>query len=198
MSKRIIAFDGSPVKGCNTDILTQNILNGAAEMGFSPKHVYLNDLEILPCQSCGDSPGKKLCFFEDELFPCLHKFASCDIAIVSSPVYFDTVTAQTKLFIDRCNCFKPLEGYASGNFHFRRLKLKPRLGIIILTGGEREKFIHALTVIKGFFLWTGVQFFDQIQYAHSDYGTGAVKDNSKILDNAKKLGMNAALAASKK
>jgi multimeric flavodoxin WrbA len=198
MSKKIIAFNGSPVKGGNTDILTQSILKGAGDAGYGIEHVYLNDLEILPCQSCGESPGDKLCFFEDDLFPYLHKFAGCDIAVVSSPVYFDTVSAQTKLFIDRCNCFKPLEGYETGKFQFQKLYLKPHLGIIALVGGEREKFVHALTVIKGFFIWTGVQFFDQILFAHPDYGIGEVWEESDILESARKIGYDAARRASKK
>lgn len=197
-SKKIIAFNGSPVKGGNTDFLTQNILLGAEEAGFRSENVYLNDMEILPCQSCGESPGRELCFFDDDLFPFLHKFAECDLVIVSSPVYFDSVSAQTKLFIDRCNCFKPLEGYRTGNFHFKRLELKPRLGIIVLVGGGREKFTLALTVIKGFFIWTGVTFFDQVIYAHADYGLGAVAEDKQFLEKARQTGFNAARNVGKK
>ena len=197
-SKKIIAFNGSPVKGSNTDIITGAIIRGAEEKGFSSESIYLNDLDILPCQACGESPGHKLCFFEDDLYSCLHIYANSDISIISSPIYFDTVSAQTKLLIDRCNCFKPLEGYESGSYKFTDLKLKPRLGIIVLVGGEREKFQHALTVIKGFFIWTGVEFFDELIYAHADYGRGGVANDNSILQKAYRIGQKAAQAASKK
>lgn len=192
-AKKIIAFNGSPVKESNTDLLTREVLRGAAGAGLDSEHIYLNDLTITPCQSCGESPGENLCLFEDDLFPHLHSFAHSDLVVVSSPVYFDTVSAQTKLFIDRCNCFKPLEGYASGEFKFRPLNHKPRLGIIILVGGEREKFQHALAVIKGFFIWTGVRFYDQILYTHSDYGKGGVKNKPDILRQAHLMGHKAVL-----
>ncbi|MBD3219553.1 MAG: hypothetical protein GF310_14890 [candidate division Zixibacteria bacterium] len=191
-AKKIIAFNGSPVKESNTDLLTQEIIRGAVEHGFEHEHVYLNDLDILPCQACGESPGEKLCFFEDDLFPYLRKFAQCDIAVISSPVYFDTVSAQTKLLIDRCNCFKPLVGYETGNFEFADLDLRPRLGIIVLVGGEREKFEHALTVVKGFFIWCKVKLFDQIIYAHPYYTKGAVRKDSDILRKAFEIGRKAA------
>jgi len=191
-TKKIIAFNGSPLKDSNTDLITSEILKGAADCGFEPEHVYLNDMKILPCQSCGESPGNALCLFEDQLFPFLHSYAGCDITVISSPVYFDTVSAQTKLFIDRCNCFRPLEGYKTGDFEFRKLDLKPRLGIIVLVGGEREKFANALTVIKGFFLWTGVEFFDKLFYAHEDYALGTVRKNSQILGQARQIGQSAA------
>jgi len=194
-TKTILAFNGSPVKESSTDLITREILSGAAEEGFESEHIHLNDLDILPCQSCGESPGGKLCFFEDDLFPHLHKFADCDIAVVSSPVYFDTVSAQTKLMVDRCNCFKPLTGYETGDFRFADLNLKPRLGIIVLVGGEREKFEHALAVVKGFFIWTGVRLFDQIIYAHGEYTKGAVKDNQELLQKAREIGRKAARSA---
>jgi multimeric flavodoxin WrbA len=197
-NKLVMAFNGSPVRGGNIDIITKNILKGAGEAGFSTGHSYLNNMQILPCQSCGESPGRKLCFFEDDLFPFLQKFAECDIAVVSSPVYFDSVSAQTKLFIDRCNCFKPLNGYHTGKFRFRQLKLKPRLGIIVLVGGDREKFIHALTVVKGFFIWTGVTLFDQIIYAHADYEIGGVAGDVEFLEKARQTGFNAARKVGKK
>ena len=194
-NKKILAFNGSPVKESNTDLITREIINGAKQEGFESEHVYLNDLDLLPCQSCGESPGEKLCFFEDDLFPYLHKFAECDIAVVSSPIYFDTVSAQTKLMIDRCNCFKPLIGYETGDFKFADLNLKPRLGIIVLVGGEREKFQHALTVLKGFFIWTGVKLFDEIIYAHGEYTKGAVKDDQELLQKAREIGRQAARSA---
>ena len=150
-NNKIIAFNGSPVKGSNTEILTQKVLDGAIGAGFTGKQIYLNNLQITPCQSCGESPGEDLCLVKDDIFPYLHESAQSDIVVVSSPIYFDTVSAQTKLLIDRSNCFKPLQGYESDDYDFVELNLRPRLGILILVGGEREKFEHALAVIKGFF-----------------------------------------------
>jgi multimeric flavodoxin WrbA len=198
MNKKIIAFNGSPVKDGNTDLITREVLRGAEESGFTSEHVYLNDLTITACQSCGESPGGKLCLFEDDLFPYLHKFASSDIVVVASPIYFDTISAQTKLFIDRCNCFKPLECYESGDYKFTNLELKSRLGIIVLVGGEREKFDHTLPIIRGFFIWTGVILENQILYSHSDFRAGGVKDNQDSLKNAYSIGRQAALKSFKK
>jgi len=152
----------------------------------------LNDLRITPCQSCGKSPGEELCFFRDDLYPFLHAFAQADLVVASSPIYFDTVSAQTKLFIDRCNCFKPLEGYDTGRYEFRQLSLKRRLGLIILVGGERQRFEPALTVIKGFFIWTGVKFAGQLLFQHGEYARGAVAQQPEILLRAFDLGLMAA------
>jgi len=197
-SKKIIAFSGSPIKDGNTDLLTREILRGAEESGFQSEHIHLNDLTITPCQSCGESPGSKLCLVEDDLFPHLHGFANSNIVVISSPIYFDTVSAQTKLFIDRCNCFKPLEGYESGDYKFTKLDLKSKLGIIVLVGGEREKFEHALPIIRGFFIWTGVTLEQQLLYAHSDYRAGGVINQPDVLKNAYSIGRQSALKSLKK
>ncbi|MBD3382136.1 MAG: hypothetical protein GF404_08060 [candidate division Zixibacteria bacterium] len=191
-SRKIIAFNGSPVMKSNTDLITREILAGAEQEGYKSEHVYLNRMAIMPCQSCGESPGEKLCFYQDDLFPFLHTLSQSEIVVVSSPIYFDSISAQTKLFVDRCNCFKPLVGYESGNFRFEPVKHKRKLGVIVLVGGEREKFVHALTVLKGLFIWAGIEFFDQLLYAHSDYGLGAVKDDPETLSKARTLGTSVA------
>jgi multimeric flavodoxin WrbA len=39
-----------------------------------------------------------------------------DVIVLGSPVYFDTVSAQVKLMIDRSNCLMPYVRKADGTF----------------------------------------------------------------------------------
>jgi len=97
----VLVFLGSPRKKGNSEILTQALLEGVRQAGGSPEIIRLCDLKISPCISCGgcDKTGK--CVVEDDMTPLYEKIITIDKIIVSSPIYFYGVTAQTKAFIDR-------------------------------------------------------------------------------------------------
>jgi multimeric flavodoxin WrbA len=97
----ILVFLGSPRKKGNSEILTNALLEGVRQAGGSPEIIRLCDLRISPCISCGgcDKTGK--CVVEDDMIPLYDKIISIDKIIVSSPIFFYGVTAQTKAFIDR-------------------------------------------------------------------------------------------------
>jgi multimeric flavodoxin WrbA len=97
----VLAFLGSPRKKGNSEVLTLALLEGVRQAGGSPEIIRLCDLKISPCISCGgcDKTGK--CVVEDDMIPLYKKIITTDKIIVSSPIFFYGITAQTKAFIDR-------------------------------------------------------------------------------------------------
>ena len=97
----VLVFLGSPRKKGNSEILTLALLEGVRQAGGSPEIIRLSDLKISPCISCGgcDKTGK--CVVEDDMTPLYDKIIAIDKVIVSSPIFFYGVTAQTNAFIDR-------------------------------------------------------------------------------------------------
>ena len=97
----VLVFLGSPRKKGNSEILTQALLEGVRQAKGSPEIIRLCDLKISPCISCGgcDKTGK--CVVEDDMTPLYEKIITIDKIIVSSPIFFYGITAQTKAFIDR-------------------------------------------------------------------------------------------------
>jgi multimeric flavodoxin WrbA len=171
------------------DLISEEIAKGAAENGWTDETIYLNDYVIKPCQSCGVRDEDDICIFHDDIYPVYEKFSNCDAVIAASPIYFDSVSAQLKLLIDRCNCYRPLKKSHDEEPFIEKKLWKVRKGIIVLVGGERQKHQQALSVIKGFFIWTGVEFLDSIYYAHNSWETGTAIDDSEILNKAFELGM---------
>jgi len=49
----VLAFLGSPRKKGNSEVLTQELLEGVRQAGGSPEIIRLCDLKISPCISCG-------------------------------------------------------------------------------------------------------------------------------------------------
>ena len=115
---------GSPVREGNVQILVSKILEGAASRGAQTYMLFLNDMSIAPCQSCGTEGHPGFCRFDDDMRDIYRALIECDGIVLGSPVYFDTVSAQTKLMIDRCNCITPLVRKTDGAVGFERRTLK--------------------------------------------------------------------------
>ena len=190
---KILSISGSPIPGASTDILLNRIsesirteLSGRAEVEVS--FVKLNALTFRPCQACGVDPTPRWCLYDD-LAGVFDQLAVCDGLLFGSPVYFDSVSAQAKTFIDRCNCFRPADFDEETESRFVRRLKRQRPGAMVLVGGERGWFEGARRVIAGFFKWVEV-----INEGHLMYGSpgtstrGAAANDVRILAQADGLG----------
>lgn len=102
----VIGINGSPRKQWNTATLVTKTLEGAAAQGASTELVHLYDLDFKGCKSCfacktrgGSSYGK--CVLRDDLAAVLEKIAAADALVIGSPIYFGTVTGETRSFLER-------------------------------------------------------------------------------------------------
>jgi multimeric flavodoxin WrbA len=103
---KVIALNGSPRKGWNTQQLLQRALDGAEELGAETELVQLYDWTFQGCVSCfackvKGSKTNGLCAHRDDLRPILEQCRNADALIIGSPVYFDYPTAQTRAFLER-------------------------------------------------------------------------------------------------
>jgi multimeric flavodoxin WrbA len=99
----VTAFSASPRKGANSDILADAILRGAAEAGADTGKVKLHGLNIEPCRAC-DACQKSFasrCVIDDDMAEVLETLEQSDAIVLASPIYFFSVAAQMKVFLDR-------------------------------------------------------------------------------------------------
>lgn len=193
---KILAISGSPVEDSSTDFLCVELAQKTADvLGEQTKidFVKLSEFNFIPCQACGKAPTPKFCFYE-ELDHIYDLLATCDLLIFGSPVYFDTVSAQAKTFIDRCNCFRPPDFDNSDPEHdFIKLLKQKRPGAIVLVGGENGWFEGARRTIAGFFKWVEVVNSGQIFYSTRDFNQRCeAKDNKTISDELTQLAQSLA------
>jgi len=187
---KVIGISGSPVSGSSTEILVEEVLRGAEDKGAETEFIYLNEFEIMPCQACGKNPDNSYCFFSDGMSDLYEKFVSCDAIVIGSPIYFDSVSAQTKLFIDRTNCFRTIDYDNPCEYHLR-FDTK-RKGAIILVGGERKEYEFARRVIGGFFVWAGIENLGLISYSYNGIEKGTVSRDAKTMKQAFTMGQKLA------
>ena len=97
----IIGLSGSPRVGGNTDIILEEALAAAKGEGAEVKLIRISDYRIQPCNGCMACFGTKKCVIDDEGETLYHEIVKADGIILGSPSYFQGVTAQMKIFIDR-------------------------------------------------------------------------------------------------
>jgi multimeric flavodoxin WrbA len=103
---QLVAFNSTPrdAQTSKTDLLLKAFLAGAQEAGADCELFYLRNYKIMACQGCfgcwTKTPGR--CGQSDDmtnlLFP---KFIQADIAVLASPLYYFSMNACLKAFVDR-------------------------------------------------------------------------------------------------
>jgi multimeric flavodoxin WrbA len=195
----IVGISGSATGGSSTDLLIEAVLEGASDPSdgsskparashIKTRLYRLNERQILPCQACGSSPEPDYCFFHDgmdELFKVMEKSEGI---ILGSPVYFDSVSAQTKLFIDRTNCLRPADFSDRTAQKFKAPRFKGKKGGIILVAGDYGKFEGAMRVAKAFFIWAGIDIVFELNYQSKSLEVGEVKGDHLMIGEARRCG----------
>jgi multimeric flavodoxin WrbA len=100
---KVTILIGSPRKNGSTSILAGEAERGLKEKGIETETIFLNDLTIQGCQACYFCKKNDMtaCVVQDDMqrtYPLIEESAGL---IIASPIYFSTVTAQTKAWLDR-------------------------------------------------------------------------------------------------
>jgi multimeric flavodoxin WrbA len=192
---KLLVISGSPVKDSSTDVLLGEVSTAVSnELGrtvpLERNVIKLNDLKYIPCQACGKAPTPEFCFYTDDMTKLYPLVAECDCLLFGSPVYFDSVSGQAKMFIDRCNCFRPYDFENKDPEHdFIKLLKRKRPGGIVLVGGDAIGIEGARRTIAGFFKWIEVTNEGVVTYSSSDdRKTGTVITDESAMTAARALG----------
>jgi hypothetical protein len=127
--KKIIVVLGSPRKEGNSTTLAKRVIAGAKASGAEVEAFYLHDMNISPCMACDecrDDPAKD-CVIDDQMKALYPKLRRADALVIASPIYWFTMSAQTKLFMDRCYALGGPDGHALQGKQIPRPLLDHRL-----------------------------------------------------------------------
>lgn len=155
---KLLAIQGSPRKGGNTEILLDEAIRGARDGGAQVEKVELRLLNITPCLELYECKRTGMCAIKDDMTGLYSKIDSCQRLILASPIFFYSVSAHAKAFIDRCQA-----GWA------RRYVLGKRVHSAV----ERKGAFIAVGATRGKRLFDGVRltvkyFFDAVDMLYSD------------------------------
>jgi multimeric flavodoxin WrbA len=132
---RITGIVGSPRLKKNTDTLVQQALDGCKSKGAEVETIYLNKLEIKPCQAHKVQDGKG-CIIRDGMDAVYEIFEATDGLVLGTPVYYNSVSSQMKLMIDRSYCLAKAMPLGPGKRKYVTAVKKRKKGIVISVGGS--------------------------------------------------------------
>lgn len=128
----VLVLIGSPRGGKNGDVLVDKIIEGMDTGSTNIEKLYTKDLSIGPCIACDGCTRQLGCVIKDGMNDMYEKFNKADIVIMGSPLYFNSINAQLKSVIDRCQAIWSSK-YVLNNSLINRDK--KRLGFFVCTAG---------------------------------------------------------------
>ncbi|MDI6742269.1 MAG: flavodoxin family protein [Smithella sp.] len=187
---KVLGIMGSPRVGGNSDVLLDDALAGGKEAGAQLEKIILDRLKISGCKDCKKCNDTGLCVLKDDMPEIHNKILEADAIIHSVPVYFWSMTAQMKAYLDRwCALFD-----AEWKWHkayYPKMKGK-RIGLITVCGDPdvhtADPIVHSFksTVDMTKMKWIGA-----VMASASEKGD-IVRD-AKVREQAFELGSKAAM-----
>jgi multimeric flavodoxin WrbA len=127
--KSLILF-GSPRKDGNTRQLMDAITEVIKREKGDVRVLYLNDMNIRPCQACRKCADTGICRINDDMKD-VHKYVrESDTVVFATPVYWSGPSAQMKLVMDRSVAFLDNEF---------KSRVQGKKGVVLLSCGDEAE-----------------------------------------------------------
>ena len=180
MAKRVLVFKGSPRENGNSSILADQVVEGARASGAEVEVFSLHRMDIQPCDACDTCQETGVCVLKDDMQDLYPKLIQADAIAIASPIYWFTMNAQTKLFVDR---WYGLEG-SNGN------PLKGKEFGVLLTYGDSDPYssgaINAIRTFQDILRYLGGNMRGLVYGTAMDVGD--VQKQPDLMQRAYKLG----------
>jgi multimeric flavodoxin WrbA len=183
---KVVAFQGSPRVGGNSDALLQEALRAVHEGGHEVRIFSPNRMNIKPCQNCGGCEETGVCVIKDEMGEVYEAVRNSDRIVVASPIFFFALSAQIKIIIDRFQCLwcekyllkKPVPEGPKG-----------RKGLLLLVGGMKKDVGVQCgeATAKAFFRTISVPEHETLSFLGIDQ-KGAIHNHPTALQDAYRAG----------
>jgi multimeric flavodoxin WrbA len=181
-TKQVLVILGSPRRKGNSSTLAARISRGAKSAGAEVETVFLQGLKISPCRGCNtcQKPDSKGCANQDDMQKIYPKLIKADAWVIASPVYWFNMSAQTKIFMDRCYA---LTAYAQNPFVGKRIA-------IAMSYGDVDPFssgcVNALRAFQDAFRYAGAKIAGMVYGSATE--AGEIANNKALLREAEELG----------
>jgi multimeric flavodoxin WrbA len=181
--KKVLVLLGSPRKKGNSAILADKIADGAKSAGARVETLFIHGMKISPCKSCYacQKPNSKGCSIKDDMQAVYKKLREADAWVIASPVYWFTVSAQTKLWMDRCFALLP---YAKEAFADKRIA-------IAMSYGDNDPFksgcVNALRTFQDAYGYVQACIVGMVYGSAMD--AGEIEKNKALMKEAEELGV---------
>jgi len=181
---KVLGIGGSPRTGGNTDILLDRVLESARKKGAQTEKLVLNELDFCPCQECEKMRDDGTCKIEDDMRLVYAGIDESDAVVLASPIFFGSLSAQTKMMIDRFQCMWRAKFI---------VETVPRVSekkgaFIAVEASRKESFLkNGSSIVKNFFATAGIIYQEELFCTGTDR-KGAIHERDDCLKTAEEIG----------
>ena len=181
-TKQVLVVLGSPRRKGNSSTLAARISRGAKSAGAEVETLFLQGLKISPCRGCDtcQKDDSKGCAIKDDMQEIYVKLMKADAWVIASPVYWFTMSAQTKTFMDRCYA---LTAYAENPFAGKRIAIAMSYGD---ADPVKSGCVNALRTFQDAFRYTGSKIVGMVYGSAME--AGEIAHNRALMREAEELG----------
>ena len=187
MALQIVAVYGSPRRRGNTASLLASAVKGARAAGAQVEEIVLRDLKMSPCLEIYGCKKDGNCVIKDDFYMVRDRILEAQGLMLASPIFFYTVSAHTKILMDRCQSLWVKKYWIDPP---RRSKAPARRrGLFISVGATQGKklFDGSLLSIKYFFDVLDMSLWKSLLYRGLDF-EGDVQQHPQYLQEAYEAG----------
>jgi multimeric flavodoxin WrbA len=188
----ILAIYGSPRRKGNTSTLLDRAVKGAEDAGAQVEKIVLRDCKMSPCLEIYGCKKTGRCVIKDDFQEVMDKLMSCKGIMLASPIFFYSVSAHTKILMDRCQSLW-VKKYWVDQTPYRKTHLT-RKGLFISAGATKGKklFDGTLLTVRYFFEVLDIDLWKSLLYRQLDLEND-VLNKPQYLDEAYETGKDFAL-----
>jgi multimeric flavodoxin WrbA len=184
---KILSIYGSPRRKGNTALLLKKAVEGAVEAGAEVEEIVLRDLKMSPCLEIYGCTKNGRCVIKDDFQGVYDRVLACQGLMLASPIFFYTVSAHTKMLMER---FQSLwvKKYWIDKAPFGKREFT-RKGLFISVGATKGKrlFEGTLLTVRYFFEVLDMELWRSLLYRSLDF-EGDVLKQPEYLDEAYRAG----------
>jgi len=190
---KIVAIYGSPRRKGNTATLLKQAVQGAKDAGAQVEEIVLRDFKMSPCLEIYGCTKDGDCVIKDDFQNVREQLLASDGLILASPIFFYSVSAHTKILMDRCQSLWVKKYWID--------KASPtqwipkRKGLFISAGASKGKklFEGVLLTIRYFFDVLDTELWRSLLYRSLEFETD-VQKHPQYLEEAYRAGQDLSMA----
>lgn len=184
---KILAIYGSPRRKGNTALLLQQAVIGAKEAGAEVEEVVLRDLKMSPCLEIYGCTKTGRCAIQDDFQKVYDQILESEGILLASPVFFYTVSAHTKILMDRCQSLWVRKYWIKGLPAEKRPARRKGLFLSAGATNGRKLFDGILLTVRYYFDALDCELWRSLLYRGLD-AEGEVLGHPEYLEEARRAG----------
>jgi multimeric flavodoxin WrbA len=192
---KIIAIYGSPRRKGNTATLLKKAIEGAQDSGADVEEIVLRDLKISPCLEIYGCLQAGECAIKDDFQMVRDKILNAQGLMLASPVFFYTVSAHTKMLMDRFQSLWVKKYWVDKAPRDQQTNNRKALFISVGATKGKKLFDGMLLSIKYFFDVLDMELWKALLYRQLDFQDDVLK-HPEYLEEAYLAGKQFARAIS--